>query len=229
VAAAIAESPVLRLAGVAGYEGAVAHGTSDEALAIADEYLIALRGLAVRLAADGLLTGDITVTAGGSAYFDRVATVLGEPWPAGMNVLPVLRSGAYVTHDDGLYRKATPFNRTGEGPFRPALHAWAQVTSRPEDRLALLTLGKRDASFDEGMPEPQAIRRADGEITELTGCRVAKLMDQHAFVELSEDADVAVGDWMRLGLSHPCTVFDKWQLLPVVSGSTVVDYVRTFF
>jgi D-serine deaminase-like pyridoxal phosphate-dependent protein len=34
---------------------------------------------------------------------------------------------------------------------------------------------------------------------------------------------------VRCGLSHPCTVFDKWQLLPVVDGTRVVDLVRTFF
>jgi len=39
----------------------------------------------------------------------------------------------------------------------------------------------------------------------------------------------AVGDWVGLGLSHPCTTFDKWRLIPVVSGTTVVDLVRTYF
>jgi D-serine deaminase-like pyridoxal phosphate-dependent protein len=38
-----------------------------------------------------------------------------------------------------------------------------------------------------------------------------------------------VGDWVDCGPSHPCTVFDKWQLLPVVDGDTVVDLVRTWF
>ncbi|MFI2223796.1 alanine racemase [Streptomyces fradiae] len=39
-----------------------------------------------------------------------------------------------------------------------------------------------------------------------------------------------VGDWVGLGLAHPCTVFEKWPLIPVVAADgTAVDYVRTFF
>lgn len=31
-------------------------------------------------------------------------------------------------------------------------------------------------------------------------------------------------------MSHPCTIFEKWPLIPVVeSDGTVSDYVRTFF
>jgi D-serine deaminase-like pyridoxal phosphate-dependent protein len=64
----------------------------------------------------------------------------------------------------------------------------------------------------------------------LTGAEISSLNDQHAFLH-PNGADVQVGDWIALGLSHPCTVFDKWQLLPVVGadGETVVDLVRTFF
>ncbi len=31
-------------------------------------------------------------------------------------------------------------------------------------------------------------------------------------------------------MSHPCTIFEKWPLIPVVEADgTVTDYVRTFF
>ena len=47
---------------------------------------------------------------------------------------------------------------------------------------------------------------------------------------LPAGADVRIGDVVRLGLSHPCTAFDKWTLIPVVNDAgTVVDLVRTFF
>lgn len=232
VAEAVRDSPVLRLVGVAGYEGALAHDADPAALSTVDEYLAAMRSLTGRLADGGLFDGvdRVLVTAGGSAFFDRVAAALTEPWPGGLPVLGVLRSGAYVTHDDGFYRGISPFARsTVDTPFRPALRAWAQVTSRPEPGLALLTVGKRDVSFDEGLPEPRLVRDAAGTVRPLTGCRVTALNDQHAFLALGDGAVVEVGDWVGLGLSHPCTVFDKWQLIPMVRGSTVVDLIRTFF
>lgn len=225
VGRAAVASPALRLAGVGGYEGALAHDASVAAQSVVDGYLTSLRELAIGLG--GLFEVDEPiVTAGGSAYFDQVAARLTEPWP--FPVRPVLRSGAYITHDDGFYRGISPFGRTpGAEPFRPALRAWAQVTSRPQPDLALLTLGKRDASFDEGLPEPQVVRGRDG-VERPLKAEVTALNDQHAFVRLSGD-DVEVGDWVGLGLSHPCTVFDKWPLIPVVEGTTVVDFVRTYF
>ena len=103
------------------------------------------------------------------------------------------------------------------------------MTSKPSPDLALLTLGKRDASFDEGLPEPQVHRRPGQAPVPLAGHEVTKLNDQHAFLALPADSPIEVGDWVGLGLSHPCTVFDKWPLIPVVDGETVVDFVRTYF
>ncbi|MEU4807447.1 amino acid deaminase [Actinosynnema sp. NPDC023587] len=226
VARAAARSPALRVAGVAGYEGALAHDASPAALSTVDAYLDDLRAFVVEVH-DLVEVAEPIVTAGGSAYFDQVAAKLGGPWP--FPVLPVVRSGAYVTHDDGFYRGISPFGRVaGEQPFRSALRAWAQVTSRPEPGLALLTMGKRDASFDEGLPEPQVVRGRDG-VHRPLDATVTALNDQHTFLALPGGAAVEVGDWVGFGLSHPCTVFDKWQLLPVVDGTTVVDLVRTYF
>ncbi|WP_209621404.1 amino acid deaminase [Saccharothrix coeruleofusca] len=226
VARAAAQSPALRLAGVGGYEGALAHDASPAAKAAVDDYLESLRELTVSLR-ELFEVDEPVVTAGGSAYFDQVAAALTRPWP--FPVRPVLRSGAYITHDDGFYRGISPLGRTpGAQPFRSALRAWAQVTSRPQPDLALLTLGKRDASFDEGLPEPQVVRGRDG-VQRPLEAEVTALNDQHAFLRLPEDSPVEVGDWIGLGLSHPCTVFDKWQLIPVVRGTTVVDLIRTYF
>ncbi len=233
VGAAIVASPVLRLVGVAGYEGALGHDTSADGLRLISDYVRGLRTLVALLADDGGFADvpEVLVTAGGSAYFDAVATVLGEEWPAGPPVRPVLRGGAYVSHDDGIYRKTSPLGAaprlTDAPPLLPAFRAWAQVISRPEPGLALLTLGKRDVSFDEGLPIPQVVRTADGRIGPLSGCQVSKLADQHTFLT-GEDLP-AVGDWVGFGVSHPCTMFDKWRLIPVVSGTTVVDLVRTYF
>ncbi|MEU8324322.1 hypothetical protein AB0C33_38710 [Nonomuraea sp. NPDC048881] len=113
--------------------------------------------------------------------------------------------------------------------LRPALLLWSQVISRPEPGLALLDFGKRDASFDVGLPVPREIRRSDGCSMPGKGLEVVSLNDQHAFVAVAGDTQLQVGDWVGCGLSHPCTVFDKWPLIPVVEDGVVVDYIRTLF
>ncbi|HET6285123.1 MAG TPA: amino acid deaminase [Amycolatopsis sp.] len=239
-ALAVAESahasPALRLRGSGGYEGALSHHTDEKSLELISSYVDGLRELVFAFAAKGLLddAGQIIVTGGGSAYFDRVADELTKDW-GDLDVLPILRSGAYVTHDDGFYRVISPLGEHprigGVASFRSALRAWAQVTSKPTDELALLTIGKRDASFDEGMPEPRLLRKGDGQASALEGHSIQKMNDQHAFLTLPPSSPVEVGDWIALGLSHPCTVFDKWSLIPVVGpdGETVLDFVRTHF
>ncbi|RSN32429.1 amino acid deaminase [Amycolatopsis sp. WAC 04169] len=236
VAEAAHASPALRLRGSGGYEGALSHHTDEKSLQLISSYVDGLRELVFAFHAKGLLddAGQIIVTGGGSAYFDRVADELTKDW-GGLDVLPILRSGAYVTHDDGFYRVISPLGEHprigGVASFRSALRAWAQVTSKPTDELALLTIGKRDASFDEGMPEPRLIRKGDGPPSALEGHSIQKMNDQHAFLTLPASSPVEVGDWIALGLSHPCTVFDKWPLIPVVGpdGETVLDFVRTHF
>ncbi|MGX7828321.1 alanine racemase [Actinokineospora sp. 24-640] len=230
VAEAVAASPALRLAGVGGYEGPAAAAADPAGLAAVSGYLDAMRAAAVSL--HPLVEAPRTiVSAGGSAFFDVVAERLTEDWP--IDVLPVLRSGAYVTHDDGYYRGMSPLGATprleGVPALRPALTGWAQVISRPEPELALLAAGKRDLPHDLGLPVPRLLRTASG-VEPLTGCRVTALNDQHAYLSVPAGR-LAVGDWVGLGLSHPCTTFDKWPLLPVTAddGETVVDFVRTFF
>ena len=91
-------------------------------------------------------------------------------------------------------------------------------------------MGKRDVPYDIDLPVPQLIRTGAG-TAGLPGCRVSSVMDQHTFLAIGPEADPRVGDWIGFGLSHPCTTFDKWQLVPVVGadGETVVDLVRTYF
>lgn len=223
VARAIAASPSLRLAGVAGYEGALAHSGDAESLKTVRTYLERLAELHDAIAADGLYPHGETVivTAGGSAYFDVVADVLGPlrdlDGHRGRAVEVLLRSGAYITHDDGFYSGITPLGRVGEGSFRSAIHGWATVVSRPEPDLALVDAGKRDFPYDEGLPIPQAVRAfGSTEVRPLTGATVTAMNDQHSFVAVPPDAALEVGDVVRFGLSHPCTTFDKWRALAVI-------------
>ncbi|HEX3647405.1 MAG TPA: hypothetical protein VHV49_03200, partial [Pseudonocardiaceae bacterium] len=40
----------------------------------------------------------------------------------------------------------------------------------------------------------------------------------------------APGDEVCLGISHPCTTFDKWRWIPVLDGEDrITDVIRTFF
>jgi D-serine deaminase-like pyridoxal phosphate-dependent protein len=228
VAAAAVASPRLRLVGVAGYEAALGHDVSADGIERVIDYLRWVRLVAVRLAP--LCEGpDVIVTAGGSTHFDLVAQTLAGDWRT------ILRSGAYLTNDDGLYLRTSPLTRPGAqaGGFVAAMHVWAQVCSRPEAGLALLTMGRRDVSFDQDLPVPQRLRCGSSWMDDsLAGCQVVKLNDQHAFLRLSPAAEdlVEVGSWIAFGVSHPCTVFDKWQLIPVLDKhGRVTELVRTFF
>ncbi len=228
VADAVAGARTLRLVGVAGYEGEVPQADPARVRA----WLRRLVALAVDFDKAGRFAGldEIVVSAGGSAWFDAVADVFAEVPELSAPVLKLLRSGAYVSHDDGHYERLTPFNRVPrEGGLEPAFRLWTQVVSRPSAEQAFTNAGKRDAAYDLDLPVARVVRR-DGVERPATGIEVTGLSDQHAWLRTSSEADLEVGDWVGLGLSHPCTSFDKWGLIPVAEADgTVVDYIRTFF
>ncbi|MEL3950866.1 alanine racemase [Streptomyces sp. LNU-CPARS28] len=230
VADAVAAVGTLRLVGVAGYEGEVPDATPERVhawlrrlVALAEEF-----DVAGRFKSGGL--DEIVVSAGGSAWFDAVADEFADIPRLSLPVLKLLRSGAYVSHDDGHYAHLTPFNRVpSEGALQPAFRLWAQVVSRPTDEQAFVNAGKRDAAYDLDLPAAQVVRRADGTEAPADGVTVTGLSDQHGWLRTAAGA-VEVGDWVGLGLSHPCTSFDKWQLIPLVEADgTVTDYIRTYF
>ena len=228
VADAVADAPTLRLVGVAGYEGEVPQADPQRVRA----WLLRLVGLAVDLDRAGHFAqaDEIVVSAGGSAWFDVVADVFADVPELSAPVLTLLRSGAYVSHDDGHYGRLTPFNRIPEeGSLEPAFRLWTQVVSRPSPDQAFVNAGKRDAAYDLDLPFAQVVRRGGTEHP-ATGVSVTALSDQHAWLRTLPEADLEVGDWVGLGLSHPCTSFDKWPLIPVAEADgTVVEYIRTFF
>jgi D-serine deaminase-like pyridoxal phosphate-dependent protein len=234
VAEAVGAAEHLALGGVAGYEGALAHDTSAAGLATVRGYLQELAALHTDLGAAGAYPGPAVVTAGGSAYFDDVTDVLAPL--GGPQTAVLLRSGAYLIHDDGFYRGISPLARSGAAgePFHSAMHAWARVVSRPEPALALLDAGKRDVPFDEGLPEPQLAADQLGAPTRPLAGEITAVNDQHAFLRLDPADPLRIGHVVRLGLSHPCTAFDKWRWIPVVAGDgdadpVVTELVRTYF
>ena len=246
ISRAVSESPNLRLVGVSGYEGSLAHTADDAGLAAVRGYLAQMRLLHEELLAAGLYGANkVIITAGGSAYFDDVVTVLSPCISTGAElggpaVDLMIRSGAYIIHDDGFYRGISPFSREGGQPFKAGMYGWARVVSQTEPGLAILDAGKRDLPFDEGLPEPQFIGPVLGGAMEpLLGARITSVNDQHSFMTYDANSTtVRPGDVVRLGLSHPCTAFDKWTVIPVLADSgsaegpgnqTVVDLIHTFF
>src|SRR5690606_29921069 len=141
--------------------------------------------------------------------------------------LVVLRSGCYVTHDSSLYQRyldaleqrLPQVRALGEG-LKPALEVWAYVLSRPEPGLVIASLGKRDCSFDYELPTVEGWHRPGAAAPlPLPGHRVTRLDDQHALLAVPADSPLRVGDMVRFGVSHPCTTFDKWDVLPVVDDA----------
>ncbi|HTE59324.1 MAG TPA: hypothetical protein VK631_03180, partial [Solirubrobacteraceae bacterium] len=207
VAEAVIASPRLRLAGVALFEGTLGAVRTPQILGAVDAFLGGLRDLLAALAGR-FETAEPIVTAGGSHFFDRVVEVLAEP-AREHGARLVLRSGCYLVHDHGIYGRGTPL-ATGvrDAPaFEAALTVWARVISCPEPGLALLDAGRRDVSFDAGFPLPLE-RWRDGERLDVSeAARIDALGDQHAFLRFERHVDIALGDLVRLGVSHPCTTF----------------------
>jgi D-serine dehydratase len=234
VAQLVKSSSRLSLLGVEAFEGVV-HATADEHSDV-DDFLWQLRELALRL--DDLKLFDhleeIIVTAGGSMFPDRVVSILGGQWDMSKPTRLVIRPGCYVTHDSVLYTKLGPFgSRTPMDTYpalRPALTVWSYVVSKPEPDLVILGFGKRDASFDVDLPKPIVVRRDNSTREVDRELEVFDLNDQHAYVRVAAEFDIAVGDIVGCGISHPCTTFDRWRAIPLVDDDfDVVGSIRTFF
>jgi D-serine deaminase-like pyridoxal phosphate-dependent protein len=235
VARAAAATSTLDVVGATGYEGVLGHSRDSDELAAAGEFCSAVRALGLELARLGLVRGTASIgvadgpvlSAGGSTYFDVVAEHLTGDEPSTV----VLRSGGYVTHDDGLYAEATPLP-TGGVPYalQAAIDVWAYVLSRPEPGLALVGAGRRDVPFDVTWPVVRSAFAPSGVERSTEGMTVTGLNDQHGFIAVPESSDLQVGDAVCFGIAHPCTAFDKWRLVPIVDDEgRVVELAHTLF
>ncbi len=232
----IMRSEGVRLSGIEVYEG-VLHGSNAEAAvhALLDRVLETTMKLAAN---DGMADQDFILTGAGSAWYDLVATrFLSDQLPS--NVVPVIRPGSYVIHDTGMcdrfqnaiLNRSDTANQLG-GRLQSCLEIWAYIQSIPEDGLAIVTMGKRDVGFTDGLPLPSlhyrdtwvSPRPADSE------WEVVDLMDQHTFMRIGPNADLAVGDMVSFSASHPCLTCDKWRHFCVVDDTyNAIDLWPTFF
>ena len=76
-----------------------------------------------------------------------------------------------------------------------------------------------------------AARREDGSVDALDGAvEATALDDQHLYCRVREGAELRVGELVACGISHPCSMFDRWRLIPVVDDDdAVAEVVATFF
>lgn len=241
VAQAVAQAGAsLRLRGVEGFEGGISGSSLEETEDAIRGYLAFLCQVATTGCDEGWIEPKtLLLSAGGSAFFDLVVEASEQH---GFQSQPdvILRSGCYLTHDSVCYQqlhqrllsRCERAEGLGEG-LRSSLEVWAHVQSRPEPTRAVLTMGRRDCSYDIHLPLlTQWFRPGEHELPVAipAGHRIEALNDQHALVELPPDSPLRVGDMVAAGISHPCTTFDKWQLIHLVDDDyNVTGAVRTFF
>jgi D-serine dehydratase len=211
----------LNLIGVTGFEGAVpdaARGRRGEKkISKFCQKIVAAAELAYPYKSDQ----QFVISAGGSAYFDIVARELNK-FEKPRRLL--LRSGGYITHDHKYYEEIYPFASTARS-FQPAIEVWAQVISKPEKGFGVLNLGKRDIGNDLHNPIP--IKSYDGQVKSFSAV-IEKLNDQHGYLRGKQEFSLA--QLIGLGISHPCTTFDKWGLIPLVNDDyDLIDCLQTFF
>jgi D-serine dehydratase len=190
------------------------------------------------LETDGFQRTPPLLSGAGSAWFDVVADVFtSAAFPHPVEI--VLRPGCYLAHDAGFYRQAqaqvlerNSIARHIYGGLQPALQVWAYVQSIPEESRAIVGIGKRDASFDLGLPFPALHFRPGAQAPKPAPIHwtLTKLMDQHAVLQIAPGDDIRVGDMVGFDISHPCLTFDRWRVVPIIDSQyQVVDLVQTFF
>lgn len=236
VAEAAAAAPRLALTGVAGFEGIISPAEHPDPGASVDRFLDEIVDLTHAIADRSWFdpSPEVVVTAGGSAYFDHVAARFAQV-DLDLPTRIVIRSGCYITHDDGAYDRSSPMGAEprvgGDSHFVPAIEIWGAVLSRPEPGRALIGIGKRDASPDGLLPLAKKVRRRGGDrVEEIDPIRAVALNDQHAYLDLETSDSLAVGDLVGFGISHPCTTFDKWRALAIVDDDyNVIEVAETLF
>jgi D-serine dehydratase len=226
-------SPSFVLCGIELFEGILDDESSVRAL------LQRAVGLTRELAEGKLFhRAPILLSGAGSAWYDVVADEFTSA-EFGDSVEIILRPGCYLTHDVGVYREAqtkilerNSIARRMQSGLQPALQVWAYVQSIPEAERAIVGMGKRDAAFDAGLPVP-ALHFRPGTARPRSAPKrwtLTKMMDQHAYLQVTPQDDLRVGDMIGFDISHPCLTFDKWRVLPVLNEQyQVVDLIRTFF
>nr|BFD95998.1 alanine racemase [Kitasatospora sp. Xyl93] len=213
LARAVRAAPGLLLAGVAGYEGVRPNRRDAATLAAVDEHCDRTVTVFRRLT-PLFETPRPVFSMGGSAFPDRVVHALAHAARHRGDLptaVPVLRSGCYVTHDHGSYAQVSPLPG-----LRAALTVRAVVLSTPEPGRAVVGAGRRELPYDAGLPVLVRAHDPHGARRPAAAARAERIYDHH--LVLTGVRDLYVGDEVDLGISHPCSAFDRWPDVTVVDG-----------
>ena len=231
-----AQNPWLSLAGIECYEGVI-HDPDE--VRLVTEFLNFVSKTTVEVEEAGLFDGDrLILTGGGTVFFDLVSDILSKtPLKTPFDVL--IRPGCYLSHDSGIYDQfqknlvaRDEIAASIDSSLESAIEVLTYVQSIPEPGLAILTMGKRDVSFDSGLPVP--VKRycpKSKELSELNDdWALTDLNDQHAFMKFPKDLCLSVGEIIISQVSHPCLTFDKWQEIALIDDNyNVLKMIKTHF
>ncbi len=180
---------------------------------------------------------EVIVSAGGSGIFDlvaarmRLSAAAAGARPAALGLLRHARPRPLPAAAAAGQRTL----RLRANGLRPALQLWTCVQSAARARArrssprAGATVG-----FDMGLPQPIGFAPAGARPARGGRCILAHHRAQRPAclpaLRCRHRPRLAVGDRVVLGISHPCTTFDKWHWMPIVDAAlNVVDAVTIHF
>lgn len=230
------QNPWVCLAGIECYEGVI-HDPDE--VRLVTEFLNFVSKTTVEVEELGLFDGDrLILTGGGTVFFDLVSAILPKtPLKTPFDVL--IRPGCYLSHDSGIYEQfqknlvaRDEIAASIDKSLESAIEVLTYVQSIPEPGLAILTMGKRDVSFDSGLPVPVKLYNPKTKkLTQLDAeWELTDLNDQHAFMRFPQEVCLSVGEIVISQVSHPCLTFDKWQEIALIDENyNVLKMLKTHF
>ena len=116
--------------------------------------------------------------------------------------------------------------------LQPALELWALVQALQDPGTAILTMGIRDLPYDLGYPFPLRQYRDGapwgGWRTPASRSSTRTTSTATCATRPAPTSGSAI--CFAFGISHPCTAFDKWDVLYRVDEEfNVIGAVKTFF
>lgn len=204
VARAVLAQPNLRLLGVQGYGGSWQHmqGANGRAAAVAE----GMKKLTAAVSAIRDVGGVVeVVTGGGTGTFAA---------DAAQGILNEVQPGSYAFMDTE-YRDA--LGSDPDGAFEQAATIVSTVISANHPRWVTLDAGLKAFSTEGPMPVPLTAPFAD--------CGYRFFGDEHGMVARPKDRPVARGDRVALAPGHIDPTLDRYDILHLARGGTLVDIV----